>query len=249
MKKIFRSIIALVLCSFIFTVNVSAATEYRYDKENVIASVEALVKNLVSMNETELEYYSINSVGWTQSASETLLEYYKNNTLGEYKNFGETKLVEDGQNLKVTVEVRFEKANLEVTTILSHIGAEIIPVTMSFKVVDTSNAGLGERMQNALFNALIGISSVFIVLMLISFIIYLFKYIPKIKELFTKGDKNSPSAVLEKTIAEIEGKEELVDDMELVAVITAAICAATGTTSDSFVVRSIKKADRKKKRI
>ena len=249
MKKIFRSIIALVLCSFIFTINVSAATEYKYDKENVIASVEALVKNLVSMNETELEYYSTNSVGWTQSASATLLEYYENDTLGEYKNFGETKLVEDGQNLKVTVEVRFEKANLEVTTILSHIGGEIIPVTMSFKVVDTSNASLGERMQNALFNALIGISSVFIVLMLISFIIYLFKYIPKIKEIFTKGDKNSPTAVLEKTIAEIEGKEELVDDKELVAVITAAICAATGTTSDSFVVRSIKKADRKKKRI
>ena len=55
--------------------------------------------------------------------------------------------------------------------------------------------------------------------------------------------------MLEKTIAQNEEKEELVDDTELVAVITAAICAATGARSDSFVVRSIKKADRKKKRI
>ena len=34
MKKIFRSIFALLICSFIFTVNVSAATDYKYDKEN-----------------------------------------------------------------------------------------------------------------------------------------------------------------------------------------------------------------------
>lgn len=249
MKKLFKSIIALCICSFIFTVNVSAATDYKYDKENVIASVEALVKNLVSMNETELVYYASNSTGWTQSASETLLEYYENDTLGKYKNFGETKFREDGQNLKVTVEVRYEKANLEVTTILSSISGELIPTEMNFKVIDNSNLGLGERMKDAMFNAIVGIVSVFLVLILISFIIYLFKYIPKIKELFTKGDTNSPSAVLEKTIAQIEEKEELVDDTELVAVITAAICAATGTSSDSFVVRSIKKADRKKKRL
>ena len=249
MKKLFRSIIALLICSFIFTVNVSAATDYKYDKEKVIESVKALVNNLVSMNENELEYYTENSLGWTKSASEVLLDYTKNNTLGEFKNLGETKFEEDGQMLKVTVVARFEKANLDVTTTLTNISGEIIPVEMNFKVIDTGNTSLGERMQSALFNAVIGISSVFVVLILISFIIYLFKYIPKIQEIFTKGDKNSASAVLEKTIAQIEEKEEFVDDTELVAVIMAAICATTGKTSDSFVVRSIKKADRKKKRV
>ena len=57
------------------------------------------------------------------------------------------------------------------------------------------------------------------------------------------------SVALENAIAQIEGNEELIDDMELVAVITAAICASTGASSDSLVVRSIKKADRKKKHI
>ena len=249
MKKIFRSIFALLICSFIFTVNVSAATDYKYNKDEVVSSVEALVKSLVNMNENELEYYANNSTGWTKYASETLLDYHNNGTLGEYKNLGETKFEEDGQILKVTVVVRYEKANLNVTTNLSNISGEIIPIDISFKVVENGNTSLGARMQSALFNAVIGIVSVFCVLMLISFIIYLFKYIPKIQEIFTKGDKNSPSAALEKVIAQIEDKEELVDDTELVAVITAAICAATGTTSDSFVVRSIKKADRKKKRI
>ena len=249
MKKIFRSIFALFICSFIFTVDVSAATDYRYDEETVISSVETLVNNLVSMNENELKYYAGNSTGWTQNASEVLLSYYENDTLGEFKNFGKTTLEEDGQMLNVTVIARFEKVDLNITTTLTNISGEIIPVEMNFKVVDVTNTTLGARMQNALFNAIIGITSVFIVLMLISFIIYLFKYIPKIQELFTKGDNNSASAALEKAIAQIEEKEELVDDTELVAVITAAICAMTGAKSDSFVVRSIKKADRKKKRI
>ena len=249
MKKLFRSIFALLICSFIFTVNVSAATDYGYDKEKVIISVQELVKNLVSMNENELEYYVSNSIGWTQSASEVLLEYSKNNTLGEFKDLGETTFAEDGQMLKVTVVARFEKTYLKVTTVLTKISEEIIPVEMNFKLIDTNKENMGERMQTALFNAFIGISSVFVVLMLISFIIYLFKYIPKLEEIFKRRNKKSTSISVENTIAQIEEKEELVDETELVAVITAAICAATGTSSDSFVVRSIKKADRKKKHI
>ena len=177
MKKIFRSIFALLICSFIFTVDVSAATDYRYDEETVISSVETLVNNLVSMNENELKYYAGNSTGWTQNASEVLLNYRENDTLGEFKNFGKTTLEEDGQMLNVTVIARFEKVDLNITTTLTNISGEIIPVEMNFKVVDVTNTTLGARMQNALFNAIIGITSVFIVLMLISFIIYLFKYI------------------------------------------------------------------------
>ena len=249
MKKIFRSIVAILLCSFLFTINASAATEYKYDEKEVIESVEGMVKKLIGMNVAELEYYSENSIGWTQSSCVTLLNYHENNTLGEFKNYGETKLEEDGQDLKISIIVRYEKADLKVTTTMSYISGEIITTNIEFKVLETSSKTLGEKMLNALYNSLIGLSSVFIVLILISFIIYLFKFIPKLQEIFTRGDKNSASAALENAIAQIEKNEELVDDTELVAVITAAICAATGTTSDSFVVRSIKKADRKKKRI
>ena len=142
-----------------------------------------------------------------------------------------------------------EKANLEILTTMSNIAGEIVPVSIDFDLVDIENKTLGEKMLNALFNSIIGLCSVFVVLSLISFIIYLFKFIPKFKEIFTKKDKGSVSVALENAIAQIEGNEELIDDMELVAVITAAICASTGASSDSFVVRSIKKADRKKKHI
>ena len=46
-------------------------------------------------------------------------------------------------------------------------------------------------------------------------------------------------------IEEIE-EEELVDDEELVAVITAAICEYQGASIEGFQVRSIKRAQRKR---
>ena len=41
--------------------------------------------------------------------------------------------------------------------------------------------------------------------------------------------------------------QEAADDTELIAVIAAAIAAAEGTTTDGFVVRSIRKINRKKR--
>ena len=54
--------------------------------------------------------------------------------------------------------------------------------------------------------------------------------------------KEAPKAAAPAPVVE----EELVDDLELVAVISAAIAAYTGTSSDGFVVRSIKRSDRNK---
>ena len=92
---------------------------------------------------------------------------------------------------------------------------------------------------------------VFAVLILISFLISLFKYIPKIQAMF-EGEKediediaNSP---VDNAIAQIEESEEkeLMDDMELVSVITAAIQAYRGENhipKDCFIVRSIRKTN------
>ena len=51
------------------------------------------------------------------------------------------------------------------------------------------------------------------------------------------SDDAEPAAVEEETVQE----EDLTDDLELVAVISAAIAASEGTSTDGFVVRSIKK--------
>ncbi|MBD5539668.1 MAG: OadG family protein [Lachnospiraceae bacterium] len=109
---------------------------------------------------------------------------------------------------------------------------------------------LGEKMEKAALNTLLGMGTVFIVLILIMLIIMAFGIIPKIEKSIAdkKAKKNvSTEKAVDNTIAQIVEKEELSDDTELVAVIAAAIAASEGAaTTDGFVVRSIKRANTNK---
>ena len=84
----------------------------------------------------------------------------------------------------------------------------------------------------------------------ISLIIYCFTFIPVIQKKFGKKKEDekaaapAPAAAPAKEAAQPAAvEEETVDEGELVAAITAAICAYTGSSSDGFVVRSIRRAD------
>ncbi len=96
-------------------------------------------------------------------------------------------------------------------------------------------------------NTVICLAVVFAVLIFISFLISLFKYIPKLEAALSKKDKKTELAenAVVNTVSQIEVKEEeeLSDDLELVAVITAAIAASAGTSTDGFVVRSIRRSN------
>ena len=103
-------------------------------------------------------------------------------------------------------------------------------------------------MPEALMNTGIGMGTVFLVLILISFIISAMQFIPKLQEAMANRKKEkkavpetvaaAPAAaqpVVQETVAET-------DDCELVAAIAAAIAAYRGETStDGFVVRSIRR--------
>ena len=89
---------------------------------------------------------------------------------------------------------------------------------------------------------MLGMGTVFVVLIFIAFIISLFKYIPAIEAKFKKKPAQSEAKKAEeKAVPAAPVVEDAVDDAELVAVIAAAIAAAEGTTTDGFVVRSIKR--------
>ena len=61
-----------------------------------------------------------------------------------------------------------------------------------------------------------------------------------------KNEPVAPAAPVTFAAPEVEEEEEdLTDDLELVAVITAAIAASENTSGDGFVVRSIKKANKR----
>ena len=93
-------------------------------------------------------------------------------------------------------------------------------------------------MQTAVSNTIMGVSIVFFVLVSLSFLIYLFRFIPMLEEKLTKKKIAEPVKV------EVPVEKELVDDLELIAVITAAIAASEGKDPRQYIVRSIKKVHR-----
>lgn len=107
--------------------------------------------------------------------------------------------------------------------------------------------------EQALLNTLMGMGTVFAVLIFISLLISLFVYIPSIeralKNRSSKKEKKAERPAPKRPILEeVVEEEELVDDGELVAVITAAIMAANGgaaVSADKLVVRSIKRVKRR----
>ena len=104
----------------------------------------------------------------------------------------------------------------------------------------------GQLMTRAALNTLLGMGTVFVVLILISLIISAFGVIPKIQESFApKKAEIAPAPAPVPAAPVVEEEEDLSDDMELVAVIAAAIAAYEGTSVEGFQVRSIRRANTK----
>lgn len=99
---------------------------------------------------------------------------------------------------------------------------------------------MNEVLEKAGMNTLLGMGTVFVVLIFMSWIISLLKYIPIILDKLQKKNRKTTS-VAPQTEQTLAVEEEYVDDTELIAVIAAAIAAAEGTSTDEFVVRSIKR--------
>lgn len=121
----------------------------------------------------------------------------------------------------VTYELVYDSVTMEVT------GISLTPVQT-----------MGQKLAKAGQNTAISMSIVFCVLILISLIIYCFKFIAVIGN---KPKKEAAPAEEKKAepVVEAAPAQDLIDDTELVAVISAAIAASEGTTTDGFVVRSI----------
>lgn len=143
---------------------------------------------------------------------------------------------EQGKNIIVKLDITGTNRTAQVEAIYK----DDLYKTLN-SVTTNINWTFGEKMEKAGLNTLLGMGTVFIVLILICLIISLFGLIPKMQEKFSKNAQNvSDTKTVDNTIAQIVAKEEQTDDLELVAVITAAIaaCGTSGGEGD-FVVRSI----------
>ena len=109
------------------------------------------------------------------------------------------------------------------------------------------NYNLGEKLSKAGLNTLIGMATVFIILIFIIFIIDAFKYISVFEERLAK----KPGELIKEEIKlkeEVSTQENLPEDQELVAVISAAIMAyEEENNTDDLIVRSLKKSKRRQR--
>lgn len=161
--------------------------------------------------------------------------------IGEYQSITGMIADYDEQGKDIVVKLDIQGANR--TAQVEAIYKDDLYNTLS-SITTNVNYTLGEKMKKAALNTLMGMGTVFIVLIIISLIISLFGFIPSIKEAFSKNKSNGEVAAesVDNTIAQIIEKEEQTDDLELIAVITAAIAAAgTSGSADDFVVRSVRR--------
>ena len=168
-------------------------------------------------------------------------------TIGGIVEIGDATAKIDDDQIVVEVEVKGEKKNAKAEIIFSNVMFMRLE-SASLNPVSTT----GELMGKAALNTLIGMGTVFVVLILISLIISLFGFIPQLQAASAKRKerKKAEKATGEKTgidnaVAQITAQEEVADaadDLELAAVIAAAIAAYEGSAStDGFVVRSIRR--------
>ena len=201
----------------------------------IAAEIEDFVGRLASgLIDASNPYFSNVVANWNSSLPD----------IGTYQGIVSSDVKMDGDQIIVDVTV----AGSEHNAVVEYVG----DIDGTFSITINVSYSMGELMQKAALNTLMGMGTVFAVLILISLIISCFNLIPKIQAAFGKkpaAQTSAPAAAPKAApaAASAPAQENLTDDLELVAVIAAAIAASEGAVStDGFVVRSIRKVNKSK---
>lgn len=243
MKKLSASFLALVCIMAISVSGTSLVWAAEELDETTLTTLEtyttSLAEAIVELTDEDIETYKESNDEFTVNAMNAW-EGVKDE-LGEVKEFGEVTSEFDDDTYTSTIPVSFEKQDADFVITYDE---EFNPTDVTIDV----QYSLATQMKNAALNTVMGLGTVFVVLALLIFLISLFKYIPGsgVQKKKTEPVKTSPAAAPAPapaaTSAPVQPAQP--DNSELIAVIAAAIAAAEGTTTDGFVVRSIRKVKR-----
>ena len=154
--------------------------------------------------------------------------------LGDYQSVIETTVIyDDGIIMNSLIQGSLRQANVEIIIDKE----ERLPISITTNVIYS----FGEMMTKAALNTVMGMGTVFAVLIIIIILISSFSLINKVQK---KEEPQKPEIkpVQEAVIEDMTQEDDLTDDLELVAVIAAAIAAYEGKTSaDGYIVRSLRK--------
>ena len=239
MKKKISVLLCVLVAMLCFTACGSKKENLQYDKSTITQATDFLIEYCNSADADTIEQWNkmtdfqiesqLNQAGvpFTKDSFLAALDAWQQGTkeCGEYVSHGDYKFEPSSDELKVTTSAKFKDRDADITFVFDE------DLYLDSTTID-AHYSIGEI--------------VFVILIFISILISLFKYIPALEEKFkNKGKSEStqeaapaPAAVAAPVV------EEASNDDELAAVISAAIAAyeaEAGGSTDGFVVRSIKR--------
>lgn len=228
----------------------------------VFAETEGLTDDQVTQVEQVAQNYLETIVGFSDEEAADAKTYYQyiapgiygsinswedaSEDLGGYVGLDDITVESDGETITCTANAQFEKHDAEVEILIDQVGLltgdQNALTSMAFNV----DYPIGTLMKDAAKNFVIGLATVFIMLMFLTFVISLFGVVAgaasKKAAVHAEKKEQTPAPAPIPVPAAVE--EDVTDDAELVAVIAAAIAASENTSTDGFVVRSIKKVNK-----
>lgn len=242
-------LIAVLISVFMLGIIFSGAVMAEELDETVMRQLtltgEGLTDTITTLSDESIAQYSNSSDDFTASAMDAWLG--SREELGSLLTDaveGEVKVSQRAGKYTVSVPRSFEKGKANFIYIFDR---NLNPVSITIDV----QLPMSTNLTRAALNTLMGILIVFFVLVFLSFVISLLKLVPGLvgiggrkPEGKTAAPASAPAPV--RAAAAEPVMEDETDDQELIAVIAAAIAAAEGTSPDGFVVRSIRKANRRR---
>ena len=233
MKKLLL-ILGMITCMLGLTAcanNVESAVDYGITDEMARQYAEGLINSIneIVLTGQEAQYKS-------DAVIFGALENYKKALpdMGDYQSVLETTVTYN-KDIIINTVIQGSSRQAKVEIMLD--GEELIPISVSTNVIYS----FGEMMTKAALNTIMGMGTVFVVLIIIIVLISSFTLINKAQnkeDVKKEVVKPAPAP----TAVPVEESEDLSDDLELVAVIAAAIAAYEGKVSaDGYVVRSLRK--------
>ncbi len=211
-----------------------------------------LVQTIVELSDSDIENYMISGDEFTENAMAAWNGAREE--LGELVGIQSEDLTaeydESGKTYTISVPTEFENADSNFVFEFDRTGA---PSTLSVEVEYPKAVAL----QQAAMNTVLGLAVVFVVLIFLSFVIFLLKYVPGFVNSFGRKKNVAEETAEGKTeqlsqseatapASEEDLTEDVTDDEELAAVIAAAIAAYEEISQDGFRVRSVRRIKRKK---
>lgn len=273
-KRIWLALCMSVLLLALSGCAASSDTQEELDPTVVITMQQGAQQYLAlfsSLTDEQLDQYIAQSEANKDYVMESAFKSWDNvkDDLGAYVSSGIVTVEETDDGYIARLQAAFEKRNMEFSLIVSDDLSEIEGISF------TPEYTVAEKMSKAAMNTLIGMGVVFLVLIFISWLISLFKYINRFEAKYKEAEAkkaaqaakpaaparapapvqtaaSAPAPVQQAAPAAVPAHpavfeaEDVSDDMELISVIAAAIAAAEGkTAANGLVVRSVKRVSRR----